>query len=321
MTSTAKLSWIARASVLAQALSLFSSSAVENEHAMLFSLASFGLLLLCRAQRGGDGAAIASLLTLRALRSRCEIINFAKVAGLPPPVFAVQGTSLLASGDPWPICTVLGMACLGLTMGGGGITTWIAVIIRFFFFSTSAVVARFVLGLIALDWLLSNRKHTTSACLALFSLLHRQDLRLVGSSLAILLAARATRSVAHGDAGVLVLFVGQAVHFALGQSMHSVASIDIAPGYTFSTEFNRELVALLTLLVTYSGPLLAIVAMQGKGAQEVRAALSFRLFVVACVTVAMRQHLFIWSVFAPRFAFEAGHFLVVSLALLLVEKL
>jgi len=306
------------AAVAAQALSLFSSSAVENEHAVLLSMAALGLLHLARRHR--SRAAVFALIALRALRSRCQIINFARLAGLPEPVFAVQGTALLADSEPWPLLAAPLMALLALRRGGGGgRASWLAVVVRQSWFADSAWAARAALLVVAGETAAVTRD-AVDALLAVLCLLHRRDVRLVLASASILAARAAAAAMAadsrraEGDAALLVLLVGEAVSFGLGQTMHSVASIDIAPGYTFSTSFNRELVAALTLLVTFSGPALAVVALRGQGASTVRAAVSFRLFVAGAVAVAMRQHLFVWSVFAPRLAFEAGLFLVVSVA-------
>lgn len=53
--------------------------------------------------------------------------------------------------------------------------------------------------------------------------------------------------------------LAQAAYFAFGNS-NSLATIDISGAYTGLTAYNEAAVALLTLLVGYSGPLLCLLA-------------------------------------------------------------
>jgi len=125
---------------------------------------------------------------------------------------------------------------------------------------------------------------------------------------------------------IIYFLYGWAMFFAMGNS-HSVSTIDIAGGYIGSREYNRERVALITAFVVYTGPLLACQALlaftSGQTRGLVKRALwliqSLRLCVSSIITVAMQSHLFIWSVFAPRFGYELL-WTVCLLALLMLDS-
>jgi hypothetical protein len=144
----------------------------------------------------------------------------------------------------------------------------------------------------------------------------------------------------HGLVGVsLALWAaGQAAFFATGNS-HTVSTIDISGAYTGLLEYNQWIVGGLTGVITFSGPLLAAdqiarllcfvgessavtklrsdnsrersLAGQGARAEASQAVASglflyqsLRLLVTSIVLVLMRAHLFVWSVFAPKWAYE-----------------
>lgn len=119
--------------------------------------------------------------------------------------------------------------------------------------------------------------------------------------------------------------VGQCVFFSLGNS-HLMATVDISGAYTGLSDYNATVVALLTALITFSGQVMALTRAgvemrmgmeQGAdtgmhkvpgGRASAFAVFQFcaatRIFVATAVLAAMRTHLFVWTVWAPKWALE-----------------
>ena len=154
--------------------------------------------------------------------------------------------------------------------------------------------------------------HVSFACVAF--VLHRPAhiLILLAVFRLVLLTGNLSPRLPPGDATVLACVVGSFAFFALGNS-HSVATIDISGGNALSYSYNRDVVAALSTVVVYTGPIWATLSAVGGGRafrdhskQLMRVWMwqSVRLAVMSAVVVAMQSHLFIWSVFAPRWAYE-----------------
>ena len=150
-------------------------------------------------------------------------------------------------------------------------------------------------------------------------------------------------SVFENTSSVWVLSVafewfGMAAMFQLGNS-NSTATIDISGAYTGLDAYHRPLVAAFVWLIVYSGPALHFLALLAHvAAQRARAlrALSAELALLAgarhaltagvfsVVCVALRHHLFVWSVVSPKYLYLLGAAslaLAQSAALLLVRAL
>jgi len=141
--------------------------------------------------------------------------------------------------------------------------------------------------------------------------------------------------------GVLVLWaLGQCAFFAFGNS-HAIATVDVSGAYTGLTEYNMTICGFLCGIITFSGPVLATahivrfievkiwransLAVTGKlrvvRIREVNLAFwilqsvtSFRIWAISAILVAMQSHLFIWTVFAPKWMYETLFTVAVSAA-------
>ncbi|GLD95392.1 hypothetical protein PINS_up004036 [Pythium insidiosum] len=125
--------------------------------------------------------------------------------------------------------------------------------------------------------------------------------------------------------GILTWWLSLAAFFALGNS-HLVTTVDISQSYHGLDGYNQGIVGFLTFVNVLSGPLLCLISfakvlttMNTNVAEEsdavVAPALLFyqatRMMVYTVVVYFMRFHLFIWSVFAPKFLYEVVNTVVV----------
>lgn len=104
------------------------------------------------------------------------------------------------------------------------------------------------------------------------------------------------------------------LYFAQGHD-NSLASIDIASGYVGLREYHPWLVIPQVFCHTYALPILTNLLLFQNNYFNPRKYLSLfvilRLYVIIVIFFVMfiqRNHLFIWSVFAPKLIIEAGHF-------------
>ncbi|KAJ2103065.1 major facilitator super transporter protein [Coemansia sp. S100] len=120
---------------------------------------------------------------------------------------------------------------------------------------------------------------------------------------------------------LVVLFcLVNASFFALGNS-NSLASLDLSNAYTGVSRYNEGVVGLLMFVSNWAGPLWWAVAAlatltlskQGLTAQRAVDALvalhlwqACTLLVLSIVVTLLRTHLFIWSVFSPRYLYQVG---------------
>jgi len=117
---------------------------------------------------------------------------------------------------------------------------------------------------------------------------------------------------------LLQWIIGQCIFFALGNS-HVVSTVDISGAYTGLSDYNQYLVGILTFVITFTGPILGLanatrnITIQYERTPTTDQASALNLFLVcagwritlaSAVLVAMRTHLFIWSVFAPKWMLE-----------------
>jgi ethanolamine phosphate transferase 2 subunit G len=102
--------------------------------------------------------------------------------------------------------------------------------------------------------------------------------------------------------------------FSLGNS-NSLSSIDLSNAYNGITTYSIPLVGLLTFISNWSGPLWWIVSAQTQflGPAALFHGTAMLFLMIACVV--LRNHLFIWTVFSPKFLFQTvwiglGHWVV-----------
>ncbi|KAJ2317513.1 major facilitator super transporter protein [Coemansia sp. RSA 2704] len=127
----------------------------------------------------------------------------------------------------------------------------------------------------------------------------------------------------------LVLFaLAHASFFALGNS-NSLASIDLSNAYAGVSRYSEVLVGVLVFISSWAGPLwwaiagLSAVALELEHDRSVtqllarvRALLTAAhlwqastLLAISWIATAMRMHLFVWSVFSPRYLYQIAWFI------------
>jgi len=191
-------------------------------------------------------------------------------------------------------------------------------------------------GLFLIFWSLIDKKYKsgfwrellTSGILILFLVLHRS------SSVGVLvLADIILRSVdslsdmtrtSYIEKLLSMWILGQCFFFALGNS-HLVSTVDMSGAYTGLNEYHFLVVSSLTLLITFTGPLLAMshcfLSVRSDiyfNSRSWEMAFHILQFVAACrvtfssiVIILMQTHLFVWTVFAPKWIYEFFSFLLV----------
>lgn len=114
-------------------------------------------------------------------------------------------------------------------------------------------------------------------------------------------------------------------YFALGPS-NLLVSLDFSNAYIGLTQFNMALISTITFLMTWSGPLMASLLFLGKSDPRARSLVSdlglWRSLVAFGLLINLtiqRNHLFIWSVFAPRFLFEFGWAIFYTILLVFIS--
>ena len=111
--------------------------------------------------------------------------------------------------------------------------------------------------------------------------------------------------------------LGRCGFFALGNS-HLISTIDIAGAYTGVSSFSI-IVPILLWIISETGPIVGLVTFLRITKHDVetrRTPLEFiAIMCISCtlinaaVLLYMRHHLFIWTVFAPRFCYEVVYLL------------
>lgn len=123
------------------------------------------------------------------------------------------------------------------------------------------------------------------------------------------------------DDSIILSFIHYS-YFVLGPS-NLLVSLDFSNAYIGLTHFNMALISTITFLMTWSGPIMAALLFFGSPTRMTRCLISdlslWRSFVALGLLINLtinRNHLFIWTVFAPRLLFEFGW--TIFYALLLV---
>lgn len=128
---------------------------------------------------------------------------------------------------------------------------------------------------------------------------------------------------------------GVAALFQLGNS-NSTATIEVSGAYTGFDEFYEPLTGAFVWLIMYTGPFLFLLMMcvsvlehapagastlfaVAAAATSSRAAVTAGLFSVYCI--ALRHHLFVWSVMSPKYLYVAGGASVTAVQVLLSASL
>jgi len=141
---------------------------------------------------------------------------------------------------------------------------------------------------------------------------------------------------------VLFLWMGKASYFMFGNS-NSLSTIDISGAYTGLDDYNEIFVGIFTGLILLSGPILFFAgyfltstksSTTDDFIRKCRAImtistslLSWEILVFSILITSFRYHLFIWSVFSPKYiyeiffnAFELVKGIVVSLSVVSLKQ-
>jgi ethanolaminephosphotransferase len=145
------------------------------------------------------------------------------------------------------------------------------------------------------------------------------------------------------------IWLGKSSWFSLANS-NSLATIDISGAYTGLASYNEAVVAVLTFVIGYSGPIYFFVACVVCLIQRQRTICvlekhpertflrrvvwdllrvptielllrSLSLLVFNIIITAMRYHLFIWTVFSPKYFYEIFHTLFVAFNFVVIAGL
>ena len=173
--------------------------------------------------------------------------------------------------------------------------------------------AEFLLASLSLLLLTQSRLHN----IPLLFLLH-VDLRLLR-----------TLDLGIGERAITLMLYQHASFFAFGGS-NSMASIDLASAYNGVHDFNVTAVGFLVFLSNWVGPIWWTVALSlslplaqdgawGAYVQQIAVLDLFTSAASACVMLAcilFRSHLFVWTVFSPKYlygvAWTFGHHLLTN---------
>lgn len=119
------------------------------------------------------------------------------------------------------------------------------------------------------------------------------------------------------------IWLGNTLYFCQGHS-NSLASVNVASGYVGLDTYKPSLVVSQVLCHTYSLPVLAhflvLQKCRSNSAKVWSTIIIFRLLnllVVSVLTLVQRNHLFVWSVFAPKLLIESVHCIVLLLEMFL----
>jgi ethanolamine phosphate transferase 2 subunit G len=101
-------------------------------------------------------------------------------------------------------------------------------------------------------------------------------------------------------------WMSQVAFCAFGNSI-SISSIDFSGAYTGQTDFNVVSVGTLMVVLVYSGPLIFLLEKNVNIHAFIQIRFTLKAMSISIFNIIlffMRNHLFIWSVFSPKFLYE-----------------
>lgn len=107
-------------------------------------------------------------------------------------------------------------------------------------------------------------------------------------------------------------YLFQTSFYYFGRSI-SITSIDFSGAFTGLNEYNLVLVSILLILIIYSGPIIYLI----ENSNFIKEKFHFKMIemtIIGILLYFMREHLFIWSVFSPKFLFEIFHIIFIIFA-------
>ncbi|ETV70279.1 hypothetical protein H257_14185 [Aphanomyces astaci] len=109
-------------------------------------------------------------------------------------------------------------------------------------------------------------------------------------------------------AAVATLWMSKCAFYALGNS-HLMTTIEIGKAYTGLTTYSQGIVGFFTFFIVMTGPTVVILAAftiipAGKALPTLWSLELLSFLVYSVIVYAMRFHLFIWSVFAPKMMYH-----------------
>jgi ethanolaminephosphotransferase len=187
--------------------------------------------------------------------------------------------------------------------------------------STQSVILAQLLYLLIFIKLVSNRKDSLFESSVFLCCVLHSETNVIVTVCSILMLR-----ILDSQNPVIYYILGKCLHFYLGNS-NSLASIQVGAGYTGLSEYRAVPVILLLAVHTYSGIIITYSYALQKGYRSV---LTCHFYCNLCdmllfciLSVMMRYHIFVWSVFSPKllyFGMELVVFIAFSFICFLLDK-
>lgn len=317
------------------------SSYIENEHATCYFLAStilfaFTCDLLANKKFKDAFRIFLSLVAIRVIRTRNVIINFGRLNFLegasdadtesivPSPFSSVSNVVLVLVMIYFCFNSLqdlnlrkhsnieLGISALRFLT----IIASLCCILICKNLSDNVVPARLAYFLIFVVLLIF--REINIGFLLLLLLIHREAnvLTIVALFFVSYVSFSSLKFLSQSERVMVLYLIGRCGFYSLGNS-HSVSSIDVAGGYTGLVEYVPAIVALITYILVLTGQIISVLPiLEDLGSSHVGGGvnnesilrlaweISFSFFRSSLLTYAMKNHLFVWTVFAPRLCYE-----------------
>ncbi|KAH9109419.1 hypothetical protein LEN26_013555 [Aphanomyces euteiches] len=335
-----------------------SSSAIENEHATWnFLLSTLWMLLCLRHVAAKDFRSTAWLIAVaiptRIMRSRNQVINFARLNSLPPigtdnlpgyeyetdDSLSIITTRSLLDGVVSPELETFGaiaiIAIYGIlkAQSTAGLHR-VAVQVLY----AAGMISVVCFAIFPLEPTYAHAAYASSIILLVLGIvlksMHGLPLELAAWILCCLLQRPSNLSMCavlsiqqaffykwaqatKADAWIRTvdgLWMSKCGFYALGNS-HLMTTIDITNAYVGLTVYSQGIVGFLTFFIVMTAPTVVLLSTLSpgqpvQGSLAVLWALELTSFLVYSVIMyAMRFHLFIWSVFAPKMMYHIAFLL------------
>eukprot|EP00127_Corallochytrium_limacisporum_P004281 Clim_evm226s157 gene=Clim_evmTU226s157 len=324
--------------LLAQLLTIFSSSFIEEEHLIWFlTFATMTFTSLCRSHKHVDTRANCFLLVLLRIAMTWnrhgdkykEVVSDHElvIAALDPAMVHILLLGTVAAGcvalvrstrasrgvtiiqciglfAAWGVrvhCLDVSSGCHDTLLAQGG--TMIA-------YTIAAVSTMF-----AFTNIQAGPDVVLNACFTVGIITLRDaNLVILGITGIILSQPIPGDDRDSGELAYYHIILAEVLFFAFGNS-HSISSIDFTGIYMGQTSWHVVGMGSLLFITVHLGPLLAYARLAGHAKQRAKALTivvihsAASLVITQTVFVAMQDHLFIWSVFAPKFCYSFVRFL------------
>lgn len=315
-----------------QPLTLFSTSYIEEEHQYWYFAIGFAFIIICMSTfKTSELKNILYCLSLSALFRFLRNMNSTgdQWAHLPDIsdwlineqnhlyydlffLFSLMFLFVIL----WNICNSYPEKLLNLT---------VLTLVYIFKTSSSISLCRIIWLLVIVHFVLFNKtSKITTWCLIAALLLKPYNVILIPFCLLTSLLFRTKLN--HFSIIICHIWLGNMLYFAQGHS-NSLASVDVSVGYMGLHQYNLFIVIVQVLCHTYMFPIMChLLAFQASKQHSHSDNLFwdiiflnrfYVMFIVCFVSYLNREHLFIWSVFAPKLFIETIHVCVLFIEYLI----